>query len=80
MKSFGLTPTLVREGSKKEHHSGHAFGYPDLSPTWQTARKNGVGTAYSPRSRVWFTLARGIVTEVYYPRVDVANTRDLHSW
>lgn len=53
------------------------FGHPGATPTWQTARKTGVGTAWSERSRVWFTLARGIVTEVYYPRVDVANVRDL---
>jgi len=33
--------------------------------------------AASSSSRVWFTLARGIVTEVYYPRVDQANIRDL---
>lgn len=61
----------------KSLQSGHAFGHPGLPPTWQTARKLGVGTAYSERSRVWFTLARGILTEVYYPRVDVVNVRDL---
>jgi len=55
----------------------HAFGHPGAPPTWQTARKAGLGTALSAGSRVWFTLARGIVTEVYYPRVDTANTRDL---
>jgi len=54
-----------------------AFGQPGIPPTWQTARKQGVGTAYDRMSRVWFTLARGIVTEVYYPRLDTANLRDL---
>lgn len=39
--------------------------------------KIGVGTACNPGSKVWFTLANGIVTEVYYPRLDTANTRDL---
>ncbi len=57
--------------------AGHAFGWPGTAPTWQTAQKLGLGTAVGSRSRVWFTLARGIVTEVYYPRVDVANVRDL---
>ncbi len=52
-------------------------GHPGIEPRWQTARKVGVGTAYSARSRVWFTLSQGILTEVYYPRVDIANTRDL---
>jgi len=54
-----------------------AFGHPGATPTWQTARKVGLGTARGERSRVWVTLARGIVTEVYYPRVDIADVRDL---
>ena len=29
------------------------------------------------RSLVWFTISHGIVDEVYYPRVDQANTRDF---
>lgn len=57
--------------------SGEAFGWPGLEPRWQTARKVAVGTAREATSRVWFTLAGGIVTEVYYPRLDVASTRDL---
>jgi glucoamylase len=57
--------------------SGVAFGHPGLEPRWTTGAKVGVGTACNPRSRIWFTLAHGIVTEVYYPRLDTANTRDL---
>lgn len=55
----------------------HAFGHPGVAPTWQAGRKVGVGTACGDRSRVWFSIARGIVTEVYYPRVDSADLRDL---
>ena len=29
------------------------------------------------RSRIWFTLGFGIVNEVYYPRVDRPQIRDL---
>ena len=36
-----------------------------------------MGTAIGPWSRVWFTISHGILNEVYYPRVDQANTRDL---
>jgi glucoamylase len=36
-----------------------------------------VGTAYSASSRVWFTSAAGIVTEVYYPTIDRPQVRDL---
>jgi hypothetical protein len=37
---------------------------------WTTANKSGIGTAIEPTSRVWFTTARGIVTEVFYPMPD----------
>ena len=44
---------------------------------WTTGAKSGVGTATAPRSRIWFTIARGAITEIYYPTVDQANTREL---
>ena len=51
------------------------FG-PGLSPTWCHAAKDMVGCALGP-SRVWFTIGGGIVNEVYYPRVDIPQIRDL---
>ncbi len=50
---------------------------PGLEPRWTSSAKSGVGTALDGRSHVWFTVSHGIVDEVYYPRVDQANTRDL---
>jgi glucoamylase len=52
-------------------------GYPGIEPRWTSSRKHGVGTAIGARSRVWFTLSHGILNEVYYPRVDQANIRDM---
>jgi len=52
-------------------------GAPGIEPRWTSSVKSGVGTAISARSRVWFTMSHGILNEVYYPRVDQANTRDL---
>ena len=49
---------------------------PGSSATWATAAKDGVGCGLST-SRVWFTLAEGIVTEVYYPRIDIPQLKDL---
>ena len=37
--------------------SRSAFGAPGLDPRWTQGDKNGVGTAYSGGSRVWFTLS-----------------------
>src|ERR687886_125592 len=56
---------------------GAAPGGPGLEPRWTSSAKSGVGTAYDGRSRVWFAVSHGIIDEVYYDRVDRANTRDL---
>src|SRR5213079_1214221 len=44
---------------------------------WTNAGKDAVGTSNTLESKVWFTLRDGVMTEVYYPTVDVANTRLL---
>jgi len=48
-----------------------------IEPRWTRGAKVGVGTAYSTSSRVWYTLDSGCVTEVYYPRIDSPQIRDL---
>ena len=45
-------------------------------PVWSTARKSCVGTALGS-GKIWFTTGRGIVTEVFYPRIDIPQIRDL---
>jgi len=54
-----------------------AFGAPGIEARWTHGNKNGVGTAYSAASKIWFTLFEGIVTEVYYSTVDRPQMRDL---
>jgi glucoamylase len=54
-----------------------APGWPGIPPRWTSSAKSGVGTALNRSSRVWFTLSHGILNEIYYPRVDMACTRDL---
>ena len=54
-----------------------APGAPGASATWTTGAKQGVGTATTAESKVWYTLSQGTLAEVYYPRVDVANSRSL---
>jgi glucoamylase len=54
-----------------------AFGAPGMEPRWTGSEKEAVGTAYNTASRVWFTLARGILTEIYFPTVDSPQVRDL---
>jgi glucoamylase len=53
-----------------------APGAPGLDPTWSSSAKEMVGCSLGT-SRLWFTIGGGIVNEVYYPRVDLPQTRDL---
>jgi glucoamylase len=48
-----------------------------LPPRWTRGAKEAVGTAYSTASRVWYTVAAGILTEVFYPTIDTPQIRDL---
>ncbi len=48
-----------------------------MPPRWTHADKDGIGTSYSLGSRIWFTIWRGALTEVYYPTVDRPQLRDL---
>src|SRR5580700_531885 len=54
-----------------------APGAPGAIPTWTPGSKEAVGTAISTDSHLWFTLQGGILTEVYYPRLDTADVRSL---
>ncbi|MFN2406498.1 MAG: alpha-amylase family glycosyl hydrolase [Pyrinomonadaceae bacterium] len=44
---------------------------------WPTAAKNGFGTSTTLASKVWFTLANGVLTEVFYPTVDTPIVKTL---
>ncbi|HTT16400.1 MAG TPA: glycoside hydrolase family 15 protein [Thermoplasmata archaeon] len=65
------------DGAAGERTGGEAFGAPGLPPRWTRGNKDGVGTAYSADGPLWFTLWRGIVTEVYFPTIDRPQLRDL---
>ena len=59
------------------HGDRNAFGTPGIEPRWTRGNKDAMGTAYSADSRIWFTMWRGTLTEVYYPTVDRPQLRDL---
>src|SRR5437868_1173782 len=65
-------PTLFAQTT-----SNLAPGAPGKDAQWESAGKEGIGTSTSLESKVWFTLRGGVMTEVYYPTVDVANVRVL---
>ncbi len=56
--------------------SAEAPGQPGIAPTWTSSAKDLVGGTLGP-ARLWFTIGYGIINEVYYPRVDIPQIRDL---
>src|SRR4051812_6465507 len=56
---------------------GEAPGAPGASANWTTGNKQGLGTSVSTRSKVWYTLSGGALSEVYFPRGDTAQGRSL---
>jgi glucoamylase len=59
-----------------QHTNTDAPGSPGISPTWCSGAKEIVGCSLGS-SRVWFTVGDGIVNEVFFPRIDIPQIRDL---
>lgn len=47
------------------------------TPSWARADKDAAGTSTSGASPVWFTVAGGIITEVFFPDIDTPQIRDF---
>jgi glucoamylase len=47
-----------------------APGYPGKASDWAPGDKDGFGTSRTLRSKVWYTLNDGVLTEVFFPRID----------
>ena len=50
---------------------------PGNTAAWTTGNKLAMGTSANSTSKVWFTVAKGITTEVFYPRLDIPNMQDM---
>lgn len=61
---------------EKNQPRGEAPAPESSHPAWAPSAKDAVGTAPGA-SRLWFTVAQGIVTEVYFPRPDIPQLKDL---
>ncbi len=54
-----------------------APGGPGALSHFDLARKDCVGTARNTKSKVWFTVAGGVLSDVYYPTNDTTNNETL---
>ena len=53
-----------------------APGGPGAMSHFDLARKDCLGTARNSTSKVWFTVANGVLSDVYYPTIDNTKQRD----
>jgi glucoamylase len=72
-----MTLDIERHARTKLNENLVAPGAPGEKPRWTTGAKTAVGSAVSQQSRVWFTISRGNLNEVYFPSIDEANTRRM---
>lgn len=77
MFSMLLSPALPLHASSVHSTAGVAPGGPGATATWTPANKEGFGTALSVKSKVWYTLQDGRLSEVYYPDLSTPSVRDL---
>ena len=70
------TSALVQSQTSYAQSTAASDG-PGSASSWTTGNKLAVGTSASLDSKVWFTVAKGIVSEVFYPRLDVPNMEDM---
>ena len=54
-----------------------APGAPGTTSYFDLARKDCVGTARNHVSKVWFTVADGVLSDTYWPNVDATNVKTL---
>jgi len=81
------TPTVAKSTNA---NAQIAPGAPGKAPTWAFSGKTGIGTSYesytqgqyqdsaqNPISRVWFSIAQGILTETMYGLIHNAQLKEL---
>ena len=70
------TPALVQSQTPDAQRAAASDG-PGGAASWTTGNKLAVGTSAGLNSKVWFTVAKGITSEIFYPRLDVPNIEDM---
>src|ERR1700693_4046865 len=54
-----------------------APGGPGAPPMWGTGRKMAFGAAPGSKSKLWYTLADGALSEVFFPSIDRVALHEL---
>ena len=72
-----FAPSLSTAAAVASAPTAVAPGAPGAPSFFDLARKDCVGTARNTTSKVWFTIADGVLSDVYEPTIDNTNVKSL---
>jgi glucoamylase len=75
--AVALCALLVGAGGASATSTSSAPGAPGALSHFDLARKDCLGTARNTTSKVWYTVAGGVLSDVYFPTVDNTNVETL---
>ena len=74
---FSTVFSIASRGLAFAASLANAADGPGALSHFDLARKDCLGTARNTKSKVWFTLANGVLSDVYYPTIDNTNVETL---
>ncbi|MEO9139076.1 MAG: glucodextranase DOMON-like domain-containing protein [Jatrophihabitans sp.] len=77
LAAIGLLTVPSSVGASPPPAAGVAPDAPGSLSRFDLARKDCVGTADNTGSKVWFTVANGVLSDVYEPTIDNTNVHSL---
>ncbi|HUA69905.1 MAG TPA: glucodextranase DOMON-like domain-containing protein [Solirubrobacteraceae bacterium] len=73
----GVASAASKRPADASSSGGPAPGGPGSNSYFDLARKDCVGTARNTTSKVWFTVADGVLSDTYWPTIDATNVNTL---
>jgi glucan 1,4-alpha-glucosidase len=77
LTAAALTASAAAAASPATQPSGQAPGGPGAQSHLDVARKDCFGTARNTTSKVWFTVAGGVLSDVFSPSIEATNVNTV---
>src|SRR5262245_43046620 len=81
IRLVGLTVAVTLAGTLAAHppaaSAAPATGGPGALSHFDLARKDCLGTARNTKSKIWYTVAGGVLSDVYAPTIDTTNVETM---
>src|SRR4051812_42744908 len=81
IRLVGLTVAVTLAGTLAAHapaaSAAPASGVPGALSHFDLARKDCLGTARNTGSKIWYTVAGGVLSDVYAPTIDTTNVETM---